>query len=76
MKVLKEVEDKVASVFNWFSVNYFKTNPKKYHFLVTSNKQVNLNLDDNFLTFNEHVSELCKKASQKCYCTYFKLYNK
>ena len=52
------------------------------HFVLTSNEQVNLNLDDlivktsrsekllginidNFLIFNEHVSKLCKKASQK-----------
>ena len=79
---MKEIEDKSACVFNWFSANYFKVNPKKYHFLLTSNEEVNLNLDDlitknnksekllginidNFLTFNEHVSKICKKASQK-----------
>ena len=32
-------------VFNWFSANYFKDNPKKSHFLLISNEQVNLNLD-------------------------------
>ena len=68
--------------FNWFSASYFKTSPKKSHFLTTSNEQVNLNLDDlivktsksekmlvinidHFHTFNEHISKLCKKASQK-----------
>ena len=82
LQVLKEIADKAACVFNWFSANYFKANPKKSHFLLTSNEEVNLNLDDlivknskskkllginidNFLTFNEHVSKLCKKASQK-----------
>ena len=82
LQVLKEIEDKAGCVFNWFSANYFKANPKKSHFLLTSNEQVNLNLDDliiktskskkflginidNFLTFNEHVSKLRKKASQK-----------
>ena len=82
LQVLKEIGDKSACVFNWFSANYFKANPKKSHFLLTSNEEVNLNLDDliiqnsksekllginidNFLTFNEHVSKLCKKASQK-----------
>ena len=82
LQLLKEIEDKSACVFNWFSANHFKANPKKSHFLLTSNEEVNLNLDDliiknsksekllgvnidNFLTFNEHVSELCKKASQK-----------
>ena len=37
---------KVACVFNWFSANSFKANPKKSQFLLTSNKHVNLNLDD------------------------------
>ena len=67
---------------NWFSTNHFKANPKKFHFLLASNEQVNLNLNDlitktskfekmlninidHFLTFNEHASKLCKKASQK-----------
>ena len=82
LQVLKEIEDKSACVFNWFSANLFKANPKKSHFLLISNEEVNLNLDDliirnsksekllginidNFLTFNEHVSKLCKKASRK-----------
>ena len=82
LQVLNKIKDKAGSVFNWFSANYFKANPKKSHFLLTSNEQVSLNLDnliiktskfekllvikiDHFLTFNEHVSKLCKKASQK-----------
>ena len=76
------IKDKAGCVFHWFSANYFKANPKISHFLLISNEQVNLNLDDliiktskfekllgininQFLTFNEHVSKLCKKASQK-----------
>ena len=82
LQVLNEIKDKARCVFNWFSVNYFKANPKKSHFLLTSNERVNLNLDDliiktsksekllginidHVLTFNEHVSKLCKKAGQK-----------
>ena len=82
LQVLKETENKAGCVFNWFSANYFKSNPRKSHFLLTSNEQVNLNLDnliiktsesekllginiDNFLTFNELVSKLYKKANQK-----------
>ena len=82
LQVLKEIGDKSACTFNWLSANYFKANSKKSHFLLTSNEEVNLNLDDliiknsksekllginidNFLTFNEHVSKLCEKASQK-----------
>ena len=33
---LKEIEDKAACVFSWFSAYYFKSNPKKSHFLLTS----------------------------------------
>ena len=82
LQVLNEIKDKAGWVFNWFSANYFKAKPRKSHFLLTSNEQVNLNLNDSiiktskskkllginidhFLTFNEHVSKLCKKASQK-----------
>ena len=46
LQVLKEIADKSACVFNWFSANYFKANPKKSHFLLTSNEEINLNLDD------------------------------
>ena len=45
LQVLNEIKDKAGCVFNWFSANYFKANPKKSHFLLTSNEQVNLNLD-------------------------------
>ena len=86
LQVLIEIKDKAGCVSNWFSGNSFKGNPKKSHFLLTSNEQVNLNFDDliiktcksekllainidHFLTFNEHVSKLCKKS----YYTYFKL---
>ena len=81
LQLLKEIENNASSVFNWFSAIYFKANPRKSHFLLTSKEQVNLNLDylilktgksekllginiDHFLTFNEHVSKLCEKASQ------------
>ena len=46
LQVFDEIQDKAGFVFNWFSGNYFKANPKKPHFLLTSNEQVNLNLDD------------------------------
>ena len=46
LQVLKEIEDKSACVFNWFSANYFKANPKRSNFYLTSNEEVNLNLDD------------------------------
>ena len=46
LQVLKEIEDKVGCVFNWFSANYFKINPEKSHFLLTLNEEINLNLGD------------------------------
>ena len=46
LQVLNEIKDKAGCAFNWFSANYFKANPKKSHFFLTSNEQVNLNLDD------------------------------
>ena len=46
LQVLKEIEDKSACVFNWLSANYFKANPKRSNFYLTSNEEVNLNLDD------------------------------
>ena len=46
LQVLNEINDKAGCVLNWFLANYFKANPKKSHFLLTSNEQVNLNLDD------------------------------
>ena len=80
LQVLNEIKNKAGCVCNWFSANYFKVNPKKSHFLLTSNEQVNyknliiktsksekllgINID-HFLIFNEHVAKLCKKASQK-----------
>ena len=42
---LKEVEDK-AFFYSSFFANYFKTNPKKFQNLLTSNEQVNLNLNE------------------------------
>ena len=46
LQVWNEIKNKAGCVCNWFSANYFKVNPKKSHFLLTSNEQVNLNLDD------------------------------
>ena len=46
LQVLNEIKHKAGCAFNWFSANYFKDNSKKSHFLLTSNEQVNLNLDD------------------------------
>ena len=50
LQVSKEAEDKAAYVFSWFPANYFKAKPKKPHFLLTSNEQVHLYLNDLIIT--------------------------
>ena len=79
LQVLNEIKDKAGCIFNWFSANYFKANPNKSHFLLTSNEEINLNLDDliiktsksekllgiNIDHFLTFNEQLCKKASQK-----------
>lgn len=42
LQVIKEIEDKAACIFSWFSANLFKANPKRSHFLLASNEKVNL----------------------------------
>ena len=73
---------KGKEVFNWFSMNYLKTNPNRSQLLLTSEDDDPIKIDDidikssspkkllqvlidNKLTFNEHVSKFCKKASNK-----------
>ena len=53
LQVLKEIEYDAALVFNWFSA-------KKRFFIGL----LSINIY-NFLTFNEHTSNLCKKPNQK-----------
>ena len=55
LQVLKEYEDKAGCVSNWFTANYFKANPKKSHFLLTSNEQASLSL--NALIIQISISE-------------------
>ena len=88
LQVLNKIKDMAGCVFNWFSANYFKGNPKKSHFLLTSNEQVNLNLDDLIIKTSKSekllginidhfliFNEHFQKSKPKitCYCTYFKL---
>ena len=46
LQVSNEIKNKAGCVFSWFSANYFKANPNKPRFLLTSKAQVKLNLDD------------------------------
>ena len=71
-------------VFNWFSANYFEANPNKSHFLLTSNEQVNLNLDvliikasktEKLLRINiDHFLRFNKHVSKLCKKTSQKLH--
>ena len=80
---MKSLENENEILIKWFSDNYFKANPDKFHLLI-SNHSNNLTIKvekeiveccssvkllgvtiDNELKFDEHVSKLCKKASQK-----------
>ena len=75
------IED-TSKLFQWFQVNEMKSNKDKCHHLVSNQKNISLELDnetilssnsvkllgitiDNNLNFNEHVSKICDKASQK-----------
>ena len=76
--VLKNIETKGKEVFNWFSLNYLKSNPDKSKLLLTSKGEAAVKIDhtdikssskmllevliDNKLTFNKHLSYLYKKS--------------
>ena len=81
--LLKSLESDNDILIKWFSDNYFKANPDKFHLLISKHSK-NLTIKvqndiveccssvkllgviiDNELKFDEHVSKLCKKASQK-----------
>ena len=76
------LENTSKKLFKWFSDNQMKANPDKCHFLMSSDENINLIIEDqaisnskcqkllgikndNKLSFNEHLDEMCKKAGQK-----------
>ena len=64
-----------SSLFKWFKDSLFKYNPDKSHLLLSTNEKTKIeNSDcekllgvkiDNELTFDCHVSDMCKKANRK-----------
>ena len=81
LQVLKEIENNGACVLIGFQLIIFWQTQRNLNFLTSnekadlnlddlivkntrSEKLLGINID-NFLTFNEHVSKLCKKARQK-----------
>ena len=72
----------INTLFDWFSDNFFKTNPDKCHLLISTDENVALKIKNETITsssnqkligilfnntfdFDEHVTALCRKASQK-----------
>ena len=69
-------------LFNWFKNNRLKNNVDKCHVLVSTKKPVGIKIGDYAIensecekllgvkidaNFNEHISDLCKKASRQIY---------
>ena len=80
-ELIDSLEKASSNLFKWFKDNLFKGNPDKCHLLVSTNEKIkNIgdfsieNSDcekllgvkiDNKLTFDYHVSDMCKKANRK-----------
>ena len=77
--VIKSLEEASEILFKLFSDNLMRINADKCHLLVSTNNTVKINFDitnsksekllgvkfDHKLSFDDHISELCKKASRK-----------
>ena len=72
----------IASLFEWFKNNLFKSNADKCHLFVITNYRASISVDgfqidksdtekllgvkfDKKLTFDYHISDICKKAGRK-----------
>ena len=70
-KVINKLEACTNNLFKWFHKNQMNTNADKCHLLVTNKSAVSANIEDfvikidTKLSFENNVSSLCKKASQK-----------
>ena len=76
--VLEKLESSTHGLFRWHKENHMKANPDKCHFLVRTSVNINgfqltnsteeklLGIKfDSKLSFENHVSSICKKASQR-----------
>ena len=78
--LIKSLEKNIDKLFAWFSDNFLKSNIDKYHLLISTVENVALKIKNEAFTnssnqiislFNnnfdsdEHVTSLCRKASQK-----------
>ena len=80
-EAIQKLELTTNNLFEWFKNNHMKTNADKCHLLVTRDTYITAKIGeldvknsmkeklgvkiDNKLSFQNHVSSLCKKASQK-----------
>ena len=78
---LNKLKNCTDSLFTWFKENNMKINGDRRHVLVTTEKPVSVNIDGNnvklkneqkllgmkfdHVSFEGHITSLCKKASQK-----------
>ena len=82
-EVIQKLELITNNLFEWFKNNHMKANADKCHLLVTRDTDVTAKIGeldvknsreeklgvkvDSKLSFENHISSLCKKASQKLY---------
>ena len=66
--VIKYLEEASEILFKWFNDNLMKINADKCHLLVSTDNTFKTKIGvefDHKLSFDHHISELCKKASTK-----------
>ena len=81
------LESSTHDLFRWFKENHRKANPDKCHLLVTTKASISLNVNgfqiknskekllgikfDSKLSFENHVSSICKKSTQTLHAPTF-----
>ena len=71
--LIAPLEEAFNALFGWFKNNRLKGNPYKCHAWVSTNKDSNIKtghytigvIIDVNLNFDDHISDLCKKAVEK-----------
>ena len=79
--LITSLEQASNGLFEWLKNNLLKSNADKCHLLVSTNDRVSMNADgfkidksdaenylkfDKKLTFDDHISDICKKQVEKC----------
>ena len=76
-RVVASLEKAWKALLEWFENNLFQSNAAKCHLLVGSSDAVNIRLSDNEkllgvkfdnrLTFEKHITDVCRKPRRKIY---------